>query len=268
MSVLTVLVVPSGILMAATETSRFVCAPMSGTEPNSSRLATYSGRRCSNGLTGLRSLGTSGWPGSRARRQIVGSTAFIGRSMPLGSIAHAAGELTAALNAEVPADDAGQPLIVHLAGFDTVDGELAPVVWFIHNTAGLTAEGRYGVGGRFASTEELRTAQPYTPRFVGMRANEINEALRARRWSNPFWFRQATDLGAANALDSAVAMAMTAIVETHPARLHPRPQSLTEWSQHLKLAVLTYGAYFESFYPPYEQAIGGGVDVVSVPWPE
>jgi hypothetical protein len=189
--------------------------------------------------------------------------------MPLGSIAHAAGELTAALNAEVPADDAGhEPLIVHLAGFDTVDGELAPVVWFIHNTAGLTAEGRYRVGGRFASTEELRTAQPNTPRFVGMRANEINEALRARRWSNPFWFRQATDLGAVNALDSAVAMAMTAIVETHPARLHPRPQSLTEWSQHLKLAVLTYGAYFESFYPPYEQAIGGGVDVVSAPWPE
>jgi len=29
-----------------------------------------------------------------------------------------------------------------------------------------------------------------------------------------------------------------------------------------------YGAYFKAFRPEDQQFVGGGVDVVSIPWPE
>jgi hypothetical protein len=34
------------------------------------------------------------------------------------------------------------------------------------------------------------------------------------------------------------------------------------------MSVLMYGAYFQAYQKPYEQYVGGGVDTVSIPWPE
>jgi hypothetical protein len=59
---------------------------------------------------------------------------------------------------------------------------------------------------------------------------------------------------------------MTAIVHTHPSRPHPAPTTLEEWSKHVALAIHGYGAYFAAFYPPFEQYVGGGADVVWAGW--
>jgi hypothetical protein len=80
-------------------------------------------------------------------------------------------------------------------------------------------------------------------------------------------FRQGYDLGAFNVLDHVIRMAMRAIVETHPRQLHPFPKDLAEWSKHVRLPIHGYGAYFAAFFEPFEQYVGGGADVVSVPWP-
>jgi hypothetical protein len=68
-------------------------------------------------------------------------------------------------------------------------------------------------------------------------------------------------------IDQALRAAMQTIVKAHPLQLHPFPTSLDEWSKHLRMAVLGYSAYFGSFYAPYEQYVGGGVDVVTARWP-
>lgn len=60
---------------------------------------------------------------------------------------------------------------------------------------------------------------------------------------------------------------MRSIVETHLKQLHPFPTTLEEWAKHSKMAVLVYGAYFEAFYPAYQQLVGGGADVVWAAWP-
>jgi len=60
---------------------------------------------------------------------------------------------------------------------------------------------------------------------------------------------------------------MGTIVNAHPGRIHPVPRSLQERTKHLKLAINTYAAYFESFYEPYERYVGGGADVVAAAWP-
>ena len=33
------------------------------------------------------------------------------------------------------------------------------------------------------------------------------------------------------------------------------------------MSVLVYGAYFDAFYAPHEQYVGGGADVVWAAWP-
>jgi hypothetical protein len=43
---------------------------------------------------------------------------------------------------------------------------------------------------------------------------------------------------------------------------------LEEWSRHTKMQVLIYGAYYEAFHPPGAQYVGGGADVLTVPWPD
>jgi hypothetical protein len=88
----------------------------------------------------------------------------------------------------------------------------------------------------------------------------------AQRW-DPFWFHQGYDLGTFNVLDKVVHEAMRAIVETHPARRREFPTTVQEWSKHLRMAIGTYGAYFEAFHEPFEQYVGGGADVVWAPWP-
>ena len=60
---------------------------------------------------------------------------------------------------------------------------------------------------------------------------------------------------------------MKIIVEAHPKKIHPVPSDVDEWTKHMKFAINLYGAYFASFYEPYEQYVGGGADVVAAPWP-
>jgi hypothetical protein len=62
---------------------------------------------------------------------------------------------------------------------------------------------------------------------------------------------------------------MPGLLHCQPDRTHPFPDSiplfedsLREWSKHLKMAILTYGAYFGAFYEPFQQFVGGGADVV------
>ena len=43
---------------------------------------------------------------------------------------------------------------------------------------------------------------------------------------------------------------------------------IEEWVPFMKLSVLGYGAYFEAFYPPGKQLVGGGVDVEHIAWPD
>lgn len=153
------------------------------------------------------------------------------------------------------------PLIIHLGGFEEISGHWTPVVWFIRNTTSLTLTGDYVLGKSFECSEEISD-----PKYFGERSgNEIRKDLETmvNNWGF-FSFRQGFDLGAFNAFDSVVRVALRAIVE---GQRHPFPSTLEEWAKHVRMAVLTYGAYFQAFYEPFEQYVGGGADVVWARWP-
>lgn len=184
--------------------------------------------------------------------------AFIGRNLnfpDLKSLAHA---LTTELDPLYQAGDFEGPSILHLGGFEQVGGEWTPRVYFIRNTTALNTDGSYEVGDHFDCTEEL--SQPTY--FASKTGDEI------RHWlgTHAFSFRQGYDLGSFNAIDLALRDAMMSIIATHPHKPHPVPATLDEWSKHVALAIHGYGAYFASFYPPFQQYVGGGADVVWARW--
>jgi hypothetical protein len=90
--------------------------------------------------------------------------------------------------------------------------------------------------------------------------------IREAKWQ-PFWFKQASDLGTFNVIDELLRVGMRGVVETHPRQHLQRPTDLGSWSQHIRLLILTCGAFFDAFYPPYEQLVGGGADIVAARWP-
>jgi hypothetical protein len=103
-----------------------------------------------------------------------------------------------------------------------------------------------------------------------MTGNEIRERVRAMvDQGQPFWFHQGYDLGTFNVLDAVTRLGMKTIIEQHEHawRPHRHPDTFDEWAKHLRMSVLVYGAYFQAFYAPYEQYVGGGADVVSAGWP-
>ena len=81
--------------------------------------------------------------------------AFIGRQLDFPDLETVAQALNDEFDALYHAGDFGGPMILHLGGFEQVDGEWTPRVYFIHNTTALHPDGLYEVGDSFACREEL-----------------------------------------------------------------------------------------------------------------
>lgn len=168
-------------------------------------------------------------------------------------------ELQTALGGRVDPDDA---MVVHLGGFVEDAGQWKPQVWYIRNSE---IDSNYeDVWPQFKVSEEINSRG----KFPGWTGNQIRAKVdqMAREW-NPFWFRQGFDLATFHMLDATIRQGMHAIVEGHPHRRHPFPDSLEEWTKHLKMTILTYGAYFMAFRRPDQQYVGGGFEVVWAAWP-
>jgi hypothetical protein len=184
---------------------------------------------------------------------------FIGRNLSFPSLDTLARSLAAEVDGLFQAGDFDQPLIIHLGGFENVNGEWTPRIYFIRNTTALTPTGAYVLGTKFDCSEEL-SSPAY---FAGKTGSEIQRYA----YRHYFSFRQGYDLAAFNVLDEKVREAMTTIIYGHPGQLHPVPLDLNEWAKHVRFAVEVYGTYFEAFYAPFEQYVGGGSDVVWAEWP-
>jgi hypothetical protein len=186
---------------------------------------------------------------------------FIGRDTGL-SLRRLAENLKRDLESDLGSQVGAQGMILHLCGFVEDAGQWKPQVWYVRNT---TIDSNYqDVKAEFDVSEEIDSRG----KFPGWTGNQIRTRVdqMAHAW-NPFWFRQGIDLITFHMLDATIRQGMHAIVEEHPDRLHPFPDSLEEWSKHLKMTILTYGSYFGAFHLPSQRFVGGGLDVVSVEWP-
>jgi hypothetical protein len=183
--------------------------------------------------------------------------AFIGRNLSVtDDLNTIAARLRDELDAAFRSGEFEGPSVWHLGGFEKVGGEWAPRVHFIRNTTAINADGSYTVGQGFDHSEELSQAN-----YFGSTPGDEIRASLADRW---FSFRQGYDLAAFNTIDQKLREAMEVLMT---AGHRPQPLTLPEWAEHVALGIHGYGAYFAAFYPPFEQYVGGGADVVSAAWP-
>jgi hypothetical protein len=184
---------------------------------------------------------------------------FIGRNLDtdLRQLAH---ELKSKLEFDLRGQIDAEPMILHLGGFVEDAGQWKPQVWYIRNSTATA--GYQNIAAEFDVSEEIRVY------FAGKTGNEIQAQVEqlVQAW-RPFWFHQGYDLDTFNMLEQVLRAGMRAIIQNHPAHRHRFPDSLQEWSKHLRMAILAYGAYFGAFYEPFEQYVGGGADVVWAAWP-
>jgi hypothetical protein len=151
-------------------------------------------------------------------------------------------------------------LLLHLAGFEERDSYQVPVVWYIRNPRGI--EDGYYIDIR----KDFLCSEEFWRYFSDVPYAQIRDQLRQLALKNrPFWFHQGLDLGTFNTLEAFLRGALALLCQAHPD--HAFPTNLGEWSQHLKMTILMYGAYYQAFKGPGEQYIGGGADMVSLGWP-
>ncbi len=154
-----------------------------------------------------------------------------------------------------------EPLIIHIGGFERKDGYWVPQVWYIRNAL------KYGLFGYLDIRKEFDSADAFHEKFVDVHPSEIRKVLKVKaKQFNPFWFHQGIDLPTFNILGESIKSSFRLLCERHPD--HDIPATLEEWEKHIRMQILMYGAYYEAFHSKGKQYVGGGADVISLPWPD
>lgn len=154
-----------------------------------------------------------------------------------------------------------QAQIIHLAGFEKGEDGWKPQVFYISNCWSL-------VDGEYADVRKEFGEYPdvFAQKYVGKRLSEIRKDLdeRAKRYE-PRWFHQGFGLKKFNCLKEYMNRSLKELVESKAMK---EPSVLADWEKQVKFSVLMYGAYFQSFEDDLSQYVGGGVDTVSLAWPD
>ncbi|MCP4258684.1 MAG: hypothetical protein GY774_14465 [Planctomycetes bacterium] len=154
-----------------------------------------------------------------------------------------------------------QPLIIHIGGFKKKANYWIPEVWFIRNVYG------YGQFDYLDIRKEFECGDAFYKNFEGVHPSEIRRVLKVKaKQFSPFWFHQGIDLFTFNVLEESIKSAFKLLCEKHPD--HDIPTTLEEWSKHVQMQILMYGAYYEAFHGEDKRYVGGGADVISLSWPE
>jgi hypothetical protein len=265
MSILAVHTLPQGIIFGA---DRNITHTKTSTDENNKHINIVVGQTQSPKV--LR------WPNYKAIIGYVGQAVisgipthewlynFIGRHIEFNNLAYLAEELNKEVYNQRIIDEGDtdpQILIIHLAGFEKENGNYVPLIYYIRNSYQLTKNGYSDIRKEFQCSEEFWKYFPEVPK------DKIKDNLDY--WSKnkgPFWFHQGADLGTFNILDIFIKSAFNIIFQNNVNLSFPR--TLEEWEKHMKMIILTYEAYYQSFMGPGEQIVGGGVDIVSLPWPD
>lgn len=257
MSILIVEVVSEGILMAADRNITHTAEGGATSQPEAQdKVVRWPREDVVLGYVGAASLGGMSVPEwLEARRADFSQTA---------TLEEVARNLASQIERQRATDRGSgttQPMIVHLAGFESVRGHWIPAIWHIRNTHKLGAYGYLDVRKTYEVSEAFQT------QFAEVDPSEVRDRLRVlAKQFTPFWIHQGIDLATFNALGGAVRNSFKLLCEQHPK--HDIPHTLSEWSKHAKMQVLMYSAYFDAFNDPGGQFVGGGADVLALDWPE
>jgi len=181
----------------------------------------------------------------------------------LGSLENVASQLKHMIEKQRSLDEGNrtaEAMIVHVGSFGEKNGHIVPYVYYISNVY------KMGQFGYLDCRKEFQCSEEFWRFNADIDPSEIrrNLKVRAKRFE-PFWFHHGIDLITFNVLEGSIRASFKLLCENHPN--HDIPNRIADWEKHVKMQVLMYAAYYEAFYPKNSQFVGGGADVISIPWP-
>jgi hypothetical protein len=158
-------------------------------------------------------------------------------------------------------------LVIHLGAFDMKQGIPVPVMYHIWNHGEIDGRtGDYPPAQRtFDLSEDVERdfMQCPSPEDYPQRVQQrLQRMVDERRY---LWFSNGANIGAFQVFRDFIWHALYSIQD---AGFAPKIEGLAARVAFCKMAVEVFGSYFTHHYDPNERIVGGGVDVVSIPWPE
>jgi hypothetical protein len=212
------------------------------------------------------------WPHNRALIGAVGRTSigdrslydwlydFIGDHVAFTDPSTVAQDLRDRLQGTLGQINPPAATIVEFTTFAKHNGIIVPEMWHITNVPGVDQNGYLPATNQFMAAEQILGVH-----LKAVEPKDLQGVLAECSGKHaPFWFHQGIDLAIFNMLEEGVKQAFRAL---HKAGKLRQPQTLEDWERHAKMWVLIYGAYFEAFGEAGERYVGGGADVLSIPWP-
>jgi len=254
MSILTVVLVPQGMLFGADRT--ITVTQHSGpvivvSHDERPKVLKWPNAHALVGYVGVARIGTK-----TANDWLY---EFIGRHPGREPAVDLCQALVSDLERDIPASvREDNEMILHLGTFETRDGLALPQCWYIRNLDGHGNPQR-----RFEAREEL-----FLDHYFGQfKTTDVRDVVRQRAdVFQPFWFHQGADLATFNTLDAVLLGTFRLLIDKHPTGVHRRPRTIEDWERYLRMSILTFGAYYEAFRPPAERVVGGGADVEWIEW--
>jgi hypothetical protein len=158
-------------------------------------------------------------------------------------------------------------LVVHLGGFTRKHNVPVPQMHCIWNYGPIDPRtGQYPPAQRtFNLCESVEASFKQWPRpedYPERVRERLQRMIDERRY---FWFNNGANFAAFNVFKDAIWQALHVIQD---AGFGPNVTGLGARVAFCKMAVEVFGSYFTHHYDPEDRAVGGGVDVAFIPWPE
>lgn len=194
---------------------------------------------------------------------------FIGRNLDFPDFNTLAHKLREEIENQRKIDEGSESadaLLIHIGGFEERHSQILPTIWYIRNASILKKGKYYGITKSFICDDPFwQTLKEFDNES---KVSFIKKIIKGLADSfNPFGFQQGIDLEIFNMIEYSVRLA-NKLIENNVYPEFSTPQDLESWKKHIKWTILSYSAFYQTFNPPGEQYVGGGVDIVSLKWPQ
>lgn len=260
MSVLVVNVIPEGIIFGADRLCQWTDGEHVG-YGEGFKVLRWPNRRAVMGYVGMADLA-----GGAQNSTFEFLSDFIGEHHEFESLAVLAESLKDAVQIQYDslelADD--ELLLIELAGFATMqNGIRVPQIWHITNAHGISTEtGTYNaINNVFGVSDEFQN------KYTAAQLANIRPVLRLE----PYWMHQTMEFRLFNALAFSLEVFFALRLTHFGVNLlaeEPEIDVLNEFENRVRMKVLAYGGYNDSFESPVTRAVGLGCDILSLEWPE
>jgi hypothetical protein len=258
---------PEGIVFAADKNATITYIPsgIKHVEPTATKVLSWPFQKAIVGFVGL---------GRLAGRLMMDEwmRIFIAETRELDDIDRVAHRLRDRVQEDfdkdypAPADTRDKHLVIHFGGFAARNGIQTPVMYHIWNHGDIDLVTGYPPADRnFRISEDIERdfrAQTKSSNYPAGVRDWLTSKINVGEYH---WYNNGANLAAFNTFKNVIWRSLRALQD---AGFAPSSSGSNQGISFCKMAVEVFGSFFTHYFPPEEQAVGGGVDVAYILWPK